>query len=217
MINIIKIRGLIPEDIFDYQQLLDSLSGYSKPRDRIGSLLQSGEIVRIRKGLYTFAEPFRRASLCRELLANLIYGPSYLTSDYALSYYGLIPERVAVLTSVTPGRSRSFATPFGTFTYRNLSGSLYAPGATLESSDKSSFLIATPEKALIDKVWLDNHFSGTTIFAYDAYLRDDLRLDFNRLQELDLKRFQELADGRNSRKIGNLIKYLKPRMEVDHE
>ena len=213
MTNIIEIRSRISEDIFDYQQLLDNLSHYGNIRNCIGRLLDSGEIIRIRKGLYTFAEPLRRSPLCRELLANLIYGPSYITADYALSYYGLIPERVTVLTSVTTGRSRSFSTPFGVFTYRSLSGAFYTPGATLETSGKSPFLIATPEKALIDRVWQDNHFSGTTISSYDAYLRDDQRLDFDRLRELDFKRFQEFAGARGSRKIDNLLKYIKPHME----
>lgn len=209
MITITEIRARISEDIFDYQQLAELLSGYSKPRDRISSLLRSGEVVRIRKGLYTFAESLRRSQICRELLANLIYGPSYVTCDYALSHYNLIPERVNIVMSATTGRSRSFETPFGTFSYRNYAESLYVPGITIEKTGKFSFLIASPEKALIDKIWFDKRFSGTTLSSYEGYLRDDLRVDLDRLAELDFDKFKIIADAMDTRKINNLFKYLK--------
>ena len=111
----------IGRDTFDYQTLLDALSDYSKPRDRITRLLASGAIVRVKKGLYCFGETFRRGPVVREHLANLIYGPSYVSLDYALGYHGLIPERVERVTSVTTRRSREFVTPFGVFSYRMLS------------------------------------------------------------------------------------------------
>jgi predicted transcriptional regulator of viral defense system len=93
-----KIRAKIHGEIFDYQVLLDTLSGYRKPRDKITRLLAAGAIVRIKKGLYCFGDPFRKEPISREHLANLIYGPSYISIDYALSYYGLIPERVETIT-----------------------------------------------------------------------------------------------------------------------
>ncbi|MEA3441146.1 MAG: hypothetical protein U9R58_12785 [Chloroflexota bacterium] len=107
-----KIRAKIHGEIFDYQVLLYTLSGYRKPRDKITRLLAAGAIVRIKKGLYCFGDPFRKKPISREHLANLIYGPSYISIDYALSYYGLIPERVETITSVTTHRSRDFDTPF---------------------------------------------------------------------------------------------------------
>ena len=95
--------------------LLDVLEGYARPRDKITQWLNRGIIVRIKKGLYVFGESLRRKPYSRELLANLIYGPSYLSLEWALQYYGLIPERVEALTSVTTGRSRKFSTPAGLF------------------------------------------------------------------------------------------------------
>ena len=86
-------------------------------------------ITRYRRG-----QRFRE--ICREYLANLIYGPSYISLDYALSLHGLIPERVETITSVTTRRSRHFDTPFGTFSYRMLNGRRYAVGVLLESADQ---------------------------------------------------------------------------------
>nr|HOP40619.1 hypothetical protein [Geobacteraceae bacterium] len=98
----------IPHEEFDYQTLLDAVRDYAQPRMKISSLLAKGVIVRVKKGLYIFGEAQRRRPFCRELLANLIYGPSYISLEYALHYHGLTPERVEAVTSVTCGRSRSF-------------------------------------------------------------------------------------------------------------
>lgn len=216
MSNAAHLRQQIDHDIFDYQQLVACLSQYSKPRDKIHKLLSRGELIRIKKGLYTFGEPYRRGPLCRELLANLIYGPSYVSLDYALSYHGLIPERVEAVTSVTMGRSRDFNSPFGMFSYRRLSKSRYAVGAMLGQAGEVSFLIASPEKALVDKVWKDKRFSGTTLSAFGPYLLEDLRIDPARLASLDGDRLKAVDIACDSRKIRLLIRYLNSLRENGH-
>jgi hypothetical protein len=97
MAAIDDIRRAVYTDVLDYQQLMDYLKGYAKPRDKIRAMLKAGEIVRVKKGIiYVFGEDYRRGPWSREILANLIYGPSYISLDYALSYYGFIPERVVL-------------------------------------------------------------------------------------------------------------------------
>ena len=217
MLNTIaQIRRKIGGEVFDYQVLLDVLAEYRKPRDRITRLLAGGAIVRVKKGLYCFGEPFRREPLSREYLANLIHGPSYVSLEYALSHHGLIPERVETVTSVTTRRSRDLNTPFGTFSYRMLNGSRYAVGAILETAGKMSFLVASPEKALADKVWTDRRFSGLRLSDYDAYLFDDLRIDRESLSRFDCSRLQRLATAYHSAKISNLVRYLKRLKEDPH-
>ena len=209
MKTIIEIRRKIKVDVFDYQALMDALSGYRKPRDKITRFLAGGEIIRIKKGLYCFSKIFRREPIHREYLANLIYGPSYVSLEYALSIYGLIPERVETVTSVTCRRSRNFDTAFGRFSYRMLEISRYSTGATLDSRGSVSFLVASPEKALADKVWTDKRFSGIRMADYAVYLTEDLRIDPNALDRLDLIRLQDVAAAFNSKKINNMVRYLK--------
>lgn len=216
MLGTTLLRQQIDRDVFDYQQLVACLSQFSKPRDKIRRLLAAGEIVRIRKGLYAFGEPLRKTPLSRELLANLIYGPSYISLDYALSYHGLIPERVEMVTSVTLGRSRSFTTPFGTFSYRHLSQSRYSVGGILKENGDLSFLIASPEKALADKVWADKRFDGTRLLSYESYLLDDLRLDPTQLAVFDSSRLDAIAKAYNSRKLYWLMRYLQILREQGH-
>lgn len=204
-----KLRAKIHGEVFDYQVLLDALAGYRKPRDKITRLFAAGAIVRIKKGLYCFGEPFRKNPISREHLANLIYGPSYISIDYALSYYGLIPERVEMITSVTTRRSRDFDTPFGVFSYHMLSPHRYAVGAVFETAGNIPYLVASPEKALVDKVWKDKRFSGSRISEFDDYLCDDLRMDRGDLGKLDYDRLQAIAGAYDSAKINNLIRHLQ--------
>ena len=207
----LDIRDRLRTDVLDYQQLVSCLRGYSKPRDRIGRLLADGNLIRVRKGLYVFGERYRRGPLSREHLANLIYGPSYVSLDYALSHYGLIPERVENVTSVTTGENRRFSTPLGTFTYRPLPPRRYAPGIRWAGAGDTHYLMASPEKALVDKVWTDKRFSPASLTDFDAYLFEDLRVDEQRLSSLDPDRIAAIARAFASRKINMLARYLARR------
>ena len=215
MSNIDQIRGEIDQDVFDYQGLLQCLSAYAKPRDKIRRLLAAGDIVRVKKGLYVFGEAHRRSPVSRELLANLIYGPSYVSMDYALAWHDLIPERVTTVTSATSARSREFITPFGVFSYRALGEPRYAVGAVLNQAGGQSFLIASPEKALVDKVWTDKRFSGTAMADYGPYLVDDLRIDTERLRSLNWQRLEAVRAAYGSVKIDRLIGYLRAYEETE--
>ncbi|MCK5851243.1 MAG: hypothetical protein KAH23_10035 [Kiritimatiellae bacterium] len=211
-----KIRREISGDVFDYQVLSAVLSGYRKPRDVITRLLKRKIIIRIKKGLYCFGDYYRKELVSREYLANLIYGPSYVSLDFALSFHNLIPERVEMITSVTTCRSKDFDTPLGTFSYRMLTGDRYACGIMLETSGKISFLMATPEKAIIDKIWCDKRFAGLHMLDYEAYLLEDLRMDLEMLRRLDYVRLDLIRAVYNSEKINNLIRFLKYLEEGAH-
>jgi len=208
MVSVLDMQREAGRDVLDHQQVLSFLKGYAKPRDRISTLLAKGDLVGIRRGLYVVGERYRTGAISRELLANLIYGPSYVSLDYALSYHGLIPERVEDVTSVTTGKARRFQTPFGVFTYRPLPPDRYAPGITLAGELPGRFLIACPEKALVDKVWCDKRFKPVRMDDYAAYLLEDLRVDRDRLSALDPARLQAVASAFDSRKIDRLVRFI---------
>ncbi len=198
----VRIRHGIPQEEFDYQTLLSVLPGYSRPRAKITALLRAGVIVRIKKGLYVFGEGERRKPLCPELLANLIYGPSCVSLEYALAWHGLIPERVATVTSVTCGRSRVFDTPVGRFTYRRIPSKVFPVGVgRTETGDGRAFLIAAPEKALADALVADRRGTFGSRRGMAAYLAESWRIEEGRLKELDRGLLEELASGYRSRKV----------------
>jgi hypothetical protein len=214
MITAMDIRDQVRTEVLDYQQLVSCLRGYAKPRDRISGLLADGSLVHLRKGLYVFGERYRRAPLSREYLANLIYGPSYVSLDYALSHYGLVPERVENITSVTTGENRRFRTPLGDFTYRPLPPCRYAPGIRWMEEGDTHYLMASPEKALVDKVWADKHFSPANLKDFTAYLFEDLRLDEEQSAALDQELLETICGAFASRKIDMLARCLARQRRV---
>ena len=192
----------IPHEEFDYQTLLDSVQGYARPRMKISALLAKGSIVRVKKGLYILGESQRRRPFCRELIANLIYGPSYVSLEYAMHYHGMIPERVEVVTSVTCGRSRSFDTPVGSFSYRMIPMEAFRTGMDLvELNDSRSFLIATPEKALADRLVADRGADITSMKELSSYLMTVLRIDRSVLTGLQSERLIEISRRYRSRRV----------------
>jgi predicted transcriptional regulator of viral defense system len=204
-----NIRKEIEHEEFDYQTLMGCLRDYARPRGKISALLKQGAIIRVKKGLYIFGEPYRRRPYSREILANLIYGPSYLSLDFALEYYGLIPERVEALTSVTTGRSCRFFTPVGLFTYRSIPLKAFRTG--MDIGDGRAFLMATPEKALADKIQ-DSRGSGIeTQRELHAYLEDNLRMESAALAELNPTVLDEIAHRYASRRI-RLLSHLVRRL-----
>lgn len=201
MPNALLLRSILYEE-FDYQTLLDAVHAYARPRMKISGMLAKGDIVRVKKGLYILGESLRRRPFCRELLANLIYGPSYLSLEYALHYHGLTPERVETVTSVTCGRSRSFDTPVGRFSYRMISLEAFRIGMDrVELDDGRSFLIAIPEKALADRIVAERGAGISTRKELYAYLLSNLRIDPTALRKLNPVRLAEIARLYRSRRV----------------
>jgi hypothetical protein len=185
-------RNLLPE--FDYLALLQLLSDYQSPRDKITRMLKEGEIIRVKKGLYVWGNESGAAPYSKEVLANQIYGPSYISLEYALSYYGMIPERVEVVTSMTCRRNKEFTTPVGGFSYRYLSLSKYPVGITQISIDPNrAILIATREKALADKLLFSDQGQINSFRDLESFLCEDLRIDQGEIAKLNRNRLKEIG------------------------
>jgi hypothetical protein len=206
----VNVRDSIPAEIFDYQILIDALKGLAYPRNRINDLLRQGIIIRVKKGLYIFCDKYRKHPYSRELLANLVYGPSYVSLDYALAYYGLIPERVEALTSVTPNRTRRFSTPVGLFLYRQIPARAYEEGAVLvEGEHDRAFLIASPEKALADKIVSVRGVPIASIGEMGRFLEEDLRIDSGAIRSLSAEKIEDFAGRYRSLRLRRLSGYLR--------
>lgn len=197
-----ELRKKVAGEEFDYQVLMDVLRDYEHPRDKITAMLRQGVIIRVKKGIYVFGEKYSRGPFSREVLANMIYGPSYVSLDYALHYYGLIPERVEAVTSVTSGRGRRFSTPVGLFIYRMIPLRAYQICIDqVQIEGGRPFLIATPEKALADKIHDDRGTGVRTQEEMKDYLLKNLRVDPESLAKLDADVFAFIANRYRSKKI----------------
>lgn len=195
----ISLREQIEHDEFDYQVLMDALSGYASPRSRVTAILSSGEIIRVKKGLYIFGPGGRKRPVCRELLANLIYGPSVISLESALAYYHLIPERVDAVTSVTTERPCRFETPLGLFIYRPTP--CLSLGVDRLTETERSFLMAVPERALADKIRDDRATGLRTQRDMEVYLYENLRIDADAVRSFNPELLKQLADSLRSYKV----------------
>jgi len=201
-------------NVIDYQTIYDYLKGYKYPRDKISKWLRDGDLIRIKKGLYIFGPNITLQPYSPELLANLIYGPSAISLTSALSHYGIIPEKVVTQTSITPNRNKRFETPVGTFTYHYLNIKKYSVGITQQQlSSKQFILIATPEKALADQLYLiDKTLKLKTKDDMKHYITDDLRCDDEQLEKFSLEKLKSLAKAYNHHHISLLYNYFQHRI-----
>lgn len=218
----IDVRDRIQAEVFDYQTLTDALKELSSPRDKITGLLRKGVIIRVKKGLYVFGDRYRKHLYSKELLANLVYGPSYVSLDYALAYHGIIPERAEALTSVTLSRSRKFSTPVGLFIYRRIPAQAYQAGMVrVEGNHDQAFLIASPEKALADKIVSVRGAPIASSAEMHRFLEEDLRIDVGVIRSLSAERIDEFAARYRSlrlRRLSGLVRRLqRPQEAIPHE
>jgi len=203
--DVTRLRRAIPTEEFDYTLLTSLLSGYSGVRQKIHQLLRSGVIVRVKKGLYVFGPEYTHTAVCKEVLANLIYGPSCISLEYALAFHGLIPERVETITSITPKKDKVFDTPLGRFTYRYLVLEKYAEGiGQVWIDDKHPVLMATIEKALCDYISLNKVPILTGYRETREFLEEDLRIDpshWARFNLIELRRLNRIYRNKNIEQI----------------
>ncbi len=191
-----RIDPIPAEPIFDYVALSEALSQYRRPRDRITRLLRTGRIIRLKKGLYCRPDELSNGVLHRGVIANLLYGPSYVSLQTALSAYGMIPEEVVHLTSITTGKAKRYNTPIGAYLYRAVSPSYYWRGVRIVGGERyGRHMCASPEKAVADIVYFTPGLR--TEQAVADFLFDDLRIGEEELCRLDAEAFAHIAAGAN--------------------
>ncbi len=175
--------------IITYEILKNSLSKYKAPDMKIKRMSDSGEIIKLTKNLYE-----TKINTAGYLVANAIYTPSYLSFDYALSYYGLIPETVYVYTSATYNKKKKkhYSNALGTFTYRDVPSMVYPYGINIINEGDYSYAIATPEKALCDKLYTLKPVRNKKQM-YEL-LFNDLRIDKDMFKKMNFEDLNILCD-----------------------
>lgn len=184
--------------------MLEELRAYARPADKLSRMVRAGECFKIVKGLYETNQ-----ATPGYLLAGSIYGPSYLSFEFALAYHGLIPEAVYSFTSATfeKLKKKMYETPFGTFTYRDVPSAVYPLGIEVRHEGDYSYQIASPEKALCDKLYTLKPVSNQKELW--ALLFEDLRMDENGLGELNVDDICILAEKYHSTNVLKLAKLLR--------
>lgn len=164
--------------------------------------LASGYIVQLKNGLYAFKE-WTTLPGSDQIVANLMYRPSYISLYSALAYYGMIPEFVARTTSVTTLKTATFSNVIGAFDYRHIKPDLYWGYHMIESINKRNVLIALPEKALLDLLYLTPNLKSE-----DDMLQ--LRLDEDFMaSEFDLEQARHFLERFNSQALNQRFNLLQ--------
>ena len=201
-----KAFELSQTGIFTYSDVLVWLGeGRNSVRGLVKRAIAAEEIIHIRRGLYCLAPKYCRYGICRDVIANLIYGPSYVSMETALAIHGWIPEAVHSVMSVSSGRAKSFETPLGYFDYVQVGQRpLLAAVERIQDGPYTYFLVAKPLKAIADYVAARGmDWRGT------EPLEESLRIERDNLDTLTPEDFNELEGVYKSRKARNFLEGLR--------
>ncbi|MBQ3735482.1 MAG: hypothetical protein II855_00970 [Candidatus Methanomethylophilaceae archaeon] len=178
-------------------------SSYSNPKCKIGRMVKEGKYTPIIRGLYE-TDPDTEG----HLLASEIYGPSYLSFEYALGVHGLIMPRDRTYTSATCNKHRTklFETPFGTYTYRDVPASVFGLEVDMIDDGEYTYSIANPEKALCDMLYTLPPVRNRA--EMEHLLLDIVCVDKYKLPEMDLRTVTFLSERYHCTNVKLLRSYL---------
>lgn len=191
--------------IYDLQTLRNKYNTYSNINQKISLESKKGNLTRIKRGLYT-----DNLKIDGPVIANICYNPSYISFEYALSFYGLIPEYVSMYTSACFNKKnhKTYILSKATFEYRSVPNSVFQYGIVLlEAENKIKYKIASKEKALCDTLY--SKYPVRTIKDLKVLLFDDLRIDEEEFLKLDFSFIEEISKMYHSNTLLTLVKYIK--------
>lgn len=189
-------------------ELILQLNNYANPNTKIARMEKNKELYKIKKGFYETdinTNPF--------YLTNILYGPSYISFQKALGYYGLIPERVYQITCATAGKhkSKEYTNVFGTFTYKDVPINVFSYGIDKIEENGYAYFIASKEKAICDMIY--EYSPVGSIKELEMLLFEDLRIDEEAFYSLDLDKMQQISTLYNTKNHKLLNGLLRRRLK----
>ena len=189
----IDLINKITDPIFSIQDL--ALTGIKIYPYQLSAWSQKKYIQKLKNGLYVISE--RAKNLKMETIAFNLYQPSYISLEWALFKYGLIPEIVFNPTSVTAKTTRTFKNNFGLFSYRHLKKELFF-GYRKISENGQIYLIAEPEKALLDYLYLNSPKIKTPEDIEELRFNE---IEIEKLDKTKLRKYAKMANNKNLEKL----------------
>lgn len=167
----------LPCPLMTHSTAISLLRDYARPNDKIGNLIDSGQLIRLQRALYLVPS----ANPPKNLIANQLHRPSYVSKEWALQYYGLMTEQVQQVTSITIDRAKNIHTPIGDFTYHPVPKRYYGLGIESQIDAQHAFLMASKEKALCDLLVSTRNLRIYSIDSMLDYIDRFLRIDLDEL------------------------------------
>ena len=190
--------------IYSYEGLLEKYSNYATPKMKIKREVEQGRLFIIKPGLYVDDKNVSKYSL-----AHIIYGPSYISFETALSYYGIIPERAEKVMCATTQKNKIklYKNLFGEYLYRDVPNMAFPYGIETESVNSENIIrIASPEKALLDTLYTIKNVDS--LRRLKILLFEDMRIDEDSLIKMNKQFIEEVGPLYKKRNIDLLIKLL---------
>lgn len=175
-------KNMIDLSCFHINQILTWQVDFD--RNNLTRWINKGLLIRLKQGYYTFPE-YKNTPGFSHYIANKIYNPSYVSLHTALSFYGMIPEAVIQITSVTSLKTAVYKNEFGEFTYKTIKKELMFGYDLKKQSDGRTIKIANPEKALLDLFYLYSFYDSVeemqALRFDDDFLHCELNLERMRM------------------------------------
>lgn len=207
--NIYQLKKQLSLPVFTHDMIADILKKtHVNVNDKIMKFVKNNELIRLKKGVYCFSKEYRDTPLDLISISVMLYAPSYVSFEYALSYHGMIPERVEEVTCATTKNNKLFETQIGRFSYKKIPEKAYPLGVEWLYDEKfGGRFIASAEKALCDKIRYDKGIGTLTQKSMITYLKEDLRihLDF----ELDSQLIEKIAKAYKSKNLNTLAQVIR--------
>ncbi len=194
-----KVSGL---PLFSWQALKMFAGGGQELKNQISRWKRGGKLLALRKGFYILNAKERKHNPSRLFIASEIYKPSYISLEYALSSYGIIPEKVSTLTCITTKKTQVFANAFGVFSYRHIKPECFTGFIANKDEEGFTCYFAEPEKAVVDFIYLNLNKLKDTGALKGSY-RFEIPADINRTK---LQMFAKLF---KNEKLLEIIKGVK--------
>ena len=188
-----------PNGVFRTGQILAGQTSPAHVRRQLDRWVKSERVIRLRRGVYLLSDLYSKTSAHPFAVANALKKASCVSLQSALAHHGMIPEYVPVTTSVTTGRPEELSTPIGRFQFRHVRIPLLFGFGETEIARDQMALLASPEKALVDLLYLTPHSDRV------EYLRE-LRLE--RPRGLDLEGLHAVVERCRSAKIERAVERL---------
>ncbi|MHC4873904.1 MAG: type IV toxin-antitoxin system AbiEi family antitoxin domain-containing protein [Planctomycetota bacterium] len=185
------------EPVFTSSLLMTEGQSRADIQLQLSRWVKAGKIEQLRRGCYMLSAPYRKIDPHPFFIAGKLKKASYISLQSALSYYGMIPEYVPVVTSVTTGRPETINTPGESFSFKHIKTSFFCNYQNIELSKKQTVFIATPEKSLLDLIYLTPG-SNSADYIKELRLQNMERLKFNEMQKI--------ADNAKSPKLKSAVK-----------
>lgn len=190
--------------IYDVQTLKVIYSDYSNINQKISLETKKGRLIRVKRGLYS-----DNIKVDAPVIANICYSPSYISFEYALSYYNLIPEHVSMYTSACFDKknSKKYVVNEVAFEYRSIPKEAFAYEIEYKKNEENiNYKIASKEKALCDTLY--SKYPVRSIKDLKVLLFEDLRIDEDEFMKLDFDVITAIANKYHSNTLLTLLKYV---------